>query len=56
MLLSEKDLPCSCGGIISSLSWRQHIIFNGVFILLAITGIIFSKQTAPHKTALSFRL
>lgn len=44
MLLSDKDLPCSCGGVISSLSWRQHIVFNGVFILLAIIGIWLEKK------------
>lgn len=39
MLLSGKDLPCSCSGIISTLSWQQHIVFNQVFLLLAITGL-----------------
>lgn len=31
-------LPCSCGGLIGLLSWRQHIVFNGVFIILSLTG------------------
>jgi hypothetical protein len=39
MLLYETGLPCSCGGVIEYLSWRQHLIFNTVFIVLAITGI-----------------
>lgn len=30
----SKEMPCSCGGIIEQLSWQQHLIFNGVFILL----------------------
>lgn len=33
------ELPCSCGGIISKLSWQNHIWFNSIFILLAIIGI-----------------
>jgi uncharacterized membrane protein YphA (DoxX/SURF4 family) len=39
MLLYETSLPCSCGGVIEYLSWRQHLIFNIVLIVLAITGI-----------------
>lgn len=27
-----KNLPCSCGGVISKLSWKQHIVFNLFFI------------------------
>ncbi len=30
-------VPCSCGGVISSLSWGQHLIFN--IFLLGIVGI-----------------
>lgn len=43
MLISDK-LPCSCGGIISALSWQQHIAFNCVFIALAFWGIILQKK------------
>lgn len=31
-------VPCSCGGIISSLSWGQHLIFNLFFLLLCLAG------------------
>ncbi len=40
MLLSGKDLPCSCSGIVSALNWGQHIVFNLVFMFLAIIGIL----------------
>lgn len=44
-LLSFSDkLPCSCGGIMAELSWPQHIIFNSIFIIMAIAGIILEKQ------------
>lgn len=33
-------VPCACGGIISNLTWREHLIFNIVFVLLSITGIV----------------
>ena len=32
-------IPCSCGGIISKLSWGQHLVFNLVFLALAILGL-----------------
>ena len=41
----NKELPCSCGGIISELSWKGHLIFNSVFILLAFTGVLLERKT-----------
>jgi hypothetical protein len=32
-------LPCSCGGVIGSLTWQQHLVFNVFFTLLAIIGV-----------------
>ncbi|WP_205513205.1 MauE/DoxX family redox-associated membrane protein [Longitalea arenae] len=39
-----KELPCSCGGIISLLSWNGHLVFNSIFILLAAIGVRLEKQ------------
>ncbi|MCK0135295.1 MauE/DoxX family redox-associated membrane protein [Arenibacter sp. S6351L] len=36
--------PCSCGGIISLLSWEQHLVLNLVLLLLALTAIWFSRK------------
>jgi hypothetical protein len=44
ILCFDKDLPCSCGGLISQLSWKQHLIFNTLFIALAILGIYTEKK------------
>lgn len=33
-------VPCSCGGILQKLTWNQHLVFNSVFILLAIIALI----------------
>ena len=50
MLNFSYYIPCSCGGLLSSLSWRQHIVFNIVFILLSLTGIRLSvMKKAPNK-------
>lgn len=51
MMMTSPKLPCSCGGIINTLSWHQHIIVNSIFILLAITAIIFHRKFKfPGKT------
>jgi uncharacterized membrane protein YphA (DoxX/SURF4 family) len=44
IMIFYKELPCSCGGIISLLSWHGHLIFNSIFILLAYIGVRFERQ------------
>lgn len=39
MVLSDSKLPCSCGGIISTLSWNEHIVVNLLFIGLSALGV-----------------
>lgn len=42
-------IPCSCGGIISKLNWEQHLVFNLVFLALAILGLgIELKERRPN--------
>lgn len=36
----SESIPCSCGGIISSFGWKEHLIFNLFFIILALIGIL----------------
>jgi len=35
----STKLPCHCGGILQWMSWKQHIVFNIVFLLLSLIGI-----------------
>ena len=44
MVLSGLKLPCHCGGVISSMTWQQHIWFNVAFVLLAYAGIRLHKS------------
>jgi len=44
MLLSGSQLPCTCGGIISMMGWKQHLIFNGVLIVFGVISIIYLKK------------
>lgn len=37
-------VPCSCGGILSSMGWTEHLLFNICFTLLAIAGIVLKIQ------------
>lgn len=43
-----SHLPCSCGGVISAMSWPQHVVFNLVFIGLTIIGIRNTKKERPY--------
>lgn len=37
--------PCSCGGILNDMGWKEHFIFNLCFIILAIIGINLIENT-----------
>lgn len=37
-------VPCSCGGILDDMGWQEHLIFNMVFLALAIVGILITPQ------------
>ena len=50
ILSFSRELPCSCGGIIELLSWKEHLLFNSIFILLAITGIVLQRQLSFNNT------
>jgi uncharacterized membrane protein YphA (DoxX/SURF4 family) len=39
-------VPCSCGGILEKMSWTQHLVFNIVFVFLALISIL---SIAPKK-------
>lgn len=44
MLAYTSHLPCSCGGVLSQMTWRQHLIFNIAFMLLAFLGWAMEKR------------
>ncbi|MDI3321372.1 MauE/DoxX family redox-associated membrane protein [Pinibacter soli] len=55
MLLFSSSLPCTCGGIISSLSWKQHILFNIIFIGLALYGWYSMRETSDTNNNIAIR-
>lgn len=48
MILEFMDKkPCACGGILEKLGWGEHMVFNIVFVVLALIGIVL-HQVAPR--------
>jgi hypothetical protein len=43
-------IPCSCGGILESLGWAEHLLFNLAFVTMAFVALfIRSKGVAQRK-------
>ena len=40
-----RDTPCPCGGFISGLSWKEHLLFNLACLLLNGTAIALYTKT-----------
>jgi hypothetical protein len=40
MLHYSYYIPCSCGGVLSKMSWGEHLWFNVGFVVLSIGGIL----------------
>lgn len=52
ILIIDKELPCSCGGIVEALSWKGHLVFNLIFTVLALVGIrLYKKQFETRSKA-----
>lgn len=43
-----ESIPCSCNGVLPSLSWKEHILFNLGFLVLATTGLLLSPHYKEH--------
>jgi uncharacterized membrane protein YphA (DoxX/SURF4 family) len=44
MLRFSDHIPCSCGGVISSMGWETHLVFNACWIVLALIGIVLLEN------------
>lgn len=49
ILYFTDNIPCSCGGVLEKMSWDQHLIFNIVFMGLAITAILLQTKIYEKK-------
>ncbi len=37
--IGDEQFPCGCGGLLEFLSWKTHLVLNGMMILLEVVGI-----------------
>ncbi|NOT73424.1 MAG: hypothetical protein HOP08_00750 [Cyclobacteriaceae bacterium] len=48
----SEYVPCSCGGILQSLGWTEHLFFNIAFCLLGVAAIVL--QSKRKRTSIVF--
>jgi uncharacterized membrane protein YphA (DoxX/SURF4 family) len=49
LILNYSDfVPCSCGGVLEKMTWDQHLIFNIICVLLALTAIILMEKESTR--------
>lgn len=48
MVTTSSKLPCSCGGVVSSLGWKEHILFNCFF--LSLTGFAIRHSLTGNRS------
>jgi putative oxidoreductase len=57
MINFTPKLPCSCGGVIKNMTWRQHILFNVSFIVLnSITIWLYKNSEKEQLKNLNYSL
>jgi putative oxidoreductase len=49
MMAFVPKLPCSCGGVLSKMTWTQHLLFNISFAFLALTAILLDRKQLKPK-------
>lgn len=54
IILNYADfVPCSCGGILESLGWTEHLIFNGFCIVLVLIAIVCKGYRTSSRTRIT---
>lgn len=43
-------VPCSCGGILEKMGWKTHLIFNIVFMIVAVFAIVLERKSKSDTT------
>lgn len=51
MLITASALPCSCGGIISKLGWKEHLWLNIILFIIACLAVKAGAPPAIKETA-----
>lgn len=45
--------PCSCGGIINKLGWKEHIVFNMLFLMVSVLGMRITTNSIHRPNSAS---
>lgn len=45
MIAFVPELPCTCGGMLTKLSWPGHLIFNIACVAIGVTSIIIHNRS-----------
>ena len=45
----SEFVPCSCGGILENMSWRTHLIFNAICVIILIIAIFLTEANRNQK-------
>lgn len=46
IMMYDDYVPCSCGGVLESMGWTGHLVFNVAFIILAVVAIVIIEKQA----------
>ncbi|MCH7408137.1 hypothetical protein MM239_01915 [Belliella sp. DSM 111904] len=49
-----ERVPCSCGGIISTLGWGEHLVFNIILLFIALLGLFSCRTSRVNSTMVTF--
>jgi putative oxidoreductase len=44
MVLFVADLPCGCGGVLTNMSWQEHVWFNLFFMGINVLGLFAIRK------------
>lgn len=50
LVVYVPHVPCSCGGVLKSMTWMQHLYFNIIYTLIALTGVLIERNRLKSKT------
>lgn len=48
IFIDPTKATCTCGGVLSAMTWKQHLIFNISYLLLSCIGIYLYKERANY--------
>lgn len=49
----SENIPCACGGVLQSLGWWEHLVFNIAFLLLSVVGIFIYRRDGSGRGKLA---